>query len=165
MVKMVVFVMVVKMMAVVMMDNGRRWFKWRWLWRLWYLCNNWCSLLIEDDDSGDGYNYTGDVVAAMLIPNCVGIWLVLMVLYHNIIEIFSSNYLSYSYLWGWVSDKVGRRPVLLWCNFFLGITAVAFGFAKSLEAALVIRFITGLVAGTLWWFFPFLTQGLEALFF
>jgi MFS family permease len=54
---------------------------------------------------------------------------------------------SSSYFWGWLSDKVGRRQVLLWCTFLLCITTLTFGFAKSFEVALVIRFITGLIAG------------------
>ena len=69
-------------------------------------------------------------------------------------KVFFKSCLNYSlsfvsYPWGWVSDKVGRRPVLLWCNFLLALTTLAFGFAKSFEAALVIRFITGVIAGTL----------------
>ncbi len=52
-----------------------------------------------------------------------------------------------SYFWGWLSDKIGRRQVLLWCTFFLGFTTLAFGFVKSFEVALVVRFITGLIAG------------------
>jgi MFS family permease len=54
---------------------------------------------------------------------------------------------SSSYFWGWLSDKVGRRQVLLWCTSLMGIATLAFGFSKSFEVALVIRFITGLIAG------------------
>jgi MFS family permease len=54
---------------------------------------------------------------------------------------------SSSYFWGWLADKVGRRQVLLWTTSMLGVVSIAFGFAKSFEVALVIRFITGMVAG------------------
>jgi MFS family permease len=56
---------------------------------------------------------------------------------------------SCSYFWGWLSDKIGRRQVLLWCTLMLSVTTVAFGFAQSFTVALVIRFTTGLIAGML----------------
>ena len=53
----------------------------------------------------------------------------------------------FSYFWGWLSDKIGRRPVLLICTGLLALATVAFGFSKSFEVALVIRLITGLLGG------------------
>ncbi|XP_028400589.1 probable peptide/nitrate transporter At3g43790 [Dendronephthya gigantea] len=60
--------------------------------------------------------------------------------------VFLGRFIS-SYFWGWLADKVGRRTVLLWCNGLLAVTTLAFGFSKSFEVALVIRFTTGVIAG------------------
>ncbi|XP_046839921.1 protein ZINC INDUCED FACILITATOR 1-like [Xenia sp. Carnegie-2017] len=52
-----------------------------------------------------------------------------------------------SYLWGWLSDKIGRRKVLLMCTIIIGVFMIAFGFSNSFEMAFVIRFVIGLFGG------------------
>ena len=47
--------------------------------------------------------------------------------------------------WGHLSDRMGRRPVLLFGMFCSVIVAVAFGFCSNLWMAMMLRFIHGLV--------------------
>lgn len=53
-----------------------------------------------------------------------------------------------SYFWGWLSDKFGRRPILLITLFFNGFFSLAFGFTYNFPMALITRFLTGLANGT-----------------
>ncbi|XP_062575321.1 uncharacterized protein LOC134237232 [Saccostrea cucullata] len=53
-----------------------------------------------------------------------------------------------SFFWGWLSDKMGRRPVMLITIFLNGFFCLMFGFTFNLPMALVTRFLAGLVNGT-----------------
>lgn len=53
-----------------------------------------------------------------------------------------------SYVWGWLSDKFGRRPIMLITLFFNGLFSLAFGFTINFPMALITRFLTGLANGT-----------------
>src|SRR5262245_49830406 len=46
-----------------------------------------------------------------------------------------------------VADKVGRRPILIGCTFFFGITTILTGFATTMTELLIIRFIAGMGLG------------------
>lgn len=49
--------------------------------------------------------------------------------------------------WGGVSDRIGRKPVLLFSTLTSGITSLIFGFSPSLSVAMVARFCNGLFSG------------------
>ncbi|XP_062597374.1 uncharacterized protein LOC134258806 [Saccostrea cucullata] len=53
-----------------------------------------------------------------------------------------------SFFWGWLSDKMGRRPVMLMTIFGNGFFCLLFGFTSNLPMALIIRFLAGLANGT-----------------
>jgi MFS family permease len=50
-------------------------------------------------------------------------------------------------LWGRLSDKIGRKPVLLFGLLGTAISVLAFGFAPSLPVALFARALGGLLNG------------------
>jgi MFS family permease len=54
---------------------------------------------------------------------------------------------SCSAMWGRLSDRIGRKPVLLIGLGGTGISMTIFGFAKSLPVALGARFVGGLLNG------------------
>ena len=49
-----------------------------------------------------------------------------------------------AFFWGWVSDKIGRKPVLLLGVFSVGVGSILLGFTTSYYVALTIRIVTGL---------------------
>lgn len=51
--------------------------------------------------------------------------------------------------WGRLSDKLGRRPVMLWGLVGSALTMIAFGFARNYGEALLARFICGAVNGNI----------------
>lgn len=48
-----------------------------------------------------------------------------------------------------VSDRVGRRPVLIGCSIAFGVLTVAMGFAPSYEWLVAIRFLDGVAIGSI----------------
>jgi MFS family permease len=50
-------------------------------------------------------------------------------------------------LWGRLSDKIGRKPVLLMGLIGTALSVVMFGFAQNLTTALIARAIGGLLNG------------------
>lgn len=54
---------------------------------------------------------------------------------------------SCSAMWGRLSDRIGRKPVLLVGLGGTGISMLTFGFARSLPVALAARFVGGLLNG------------------
>lgn len=54
---------------------------------------------------------------------------------------------STAVLWGRLSDRVGRKPVLLTGLAGTGLSMLLFGFAQSLPLALVARALGGLLNG------------------
>jgi MFS family permease len=54
---------------------------------------------------------------------------------------------STSLFWGRLSDKVGRKPVLLMGLGGTGLSVLLFGFSQSLTVALFARFLGGFLNG------------------
>jgi DHA1 family tetracycline resistance protein-like MFS transporter len=52
-------------------------------------------------------------------------------------------------VWGRLSDRIGRRPILLGTIFCSGLGFIGLAFAPSLGIALLIRLLTGLTTGNL----------------
>ncbi|KAF5373048.1 hypothetical protein D9758_001659 [Tetrapyrgos nigripes] len=53
------------------------------------------------------------------------------------------------YPWGWLSDNVGRRPVILAGTLGLSVATVFFGFSKSFVSVLAARAVSGLFSGNI----------------
>lgn len=61
---------------------------------------------------------------------------------------FIGNFIG-SFAWGWISDRVGRRPVLL---FGVAVTIsceLLFGFSQNFAWAIIARFFWGLLNGNI----------------
>ncbi|KAF9891339.1 hypothetical protein FE257_004194 [Aspergillus nanangensis] len=52
-----------------------------------------------------------------------------------------------NYFWGWVSDRVGRKPVILLGTILTAACFVAFGFCKTLVQAIIVQALLGVVNG------------------
>ncbi|KAL8729439.1 MAG: hypothetical protein Q9181_004996 [Wetmoreana brouardii] len=52
-----------------------------------------------------------------------------------------------NFLWGWLSDRIGRKPVVLMGTFSTAACFLAFGFCKALWQAIIVQVIIGLVNG------------------
>lgn len=52
-----------------------------------------------------------------------------------------------NFIWGWLSDKVGRKPVVLCGTFLTACCFVAFGFCRTLWQAILVQALMGFVNG------------------
>lgn len=52
-----------------------------------------------------------------------------------------------NYYWGWLSDRIGRKPVILLGTFLTAACFVAFGFCKTLWQAILVQAMMGVVNG------------------
>lgn len=52
-----------------------------------------------------------------------------------------------NYFWGWLSDRVGRKPVILAGTIMTAVCFVAFGLCKTLWQAIVVQALMGAVNG------------------
>ncbi|KAK5175168.1 uncharacterized protein LTR77_000305 [Saxophila tyrrhenica] len=52
-----------------------------------------------------------------------------------------------NFIWGWLSDKIGRKPVVLCGTFLTACCFVAFGFCRTLWQAILVQALMGLVNG------------------
>ena len=60
---------------------------------------------------------------------------------------FALAQLATNFFWGWVSDRIGRKPVILTGTFLTAACFVAFGFCRTLWQAVVVQALMGLVNG------------------
>ena len=52
-----------------------------------------------------------------------------------------------NYFWGWLSDRVGRKPVILLGTILTAVCFVAFGLCKTLWQAILVQSLIGVVNG------------------
>lgn len=52
-----------------------------------------------------------------------------------------------NFMWGWLSDRVGRKPIVLTGTLLTACCFVAFGFCRQLWQAIVVQALMGLVNG------------------
>lgn len=52
-----------------------------------------------------------------------------------------------NFFWGWLSDRIGRKPVVLTGTLLTAACFVAFGFCKTLWQAVIVQVLMGLVNG------------------
>lgn len=60
---------------------------------------------------------------------------------------FALAQLATSFFWGWLSDRIGRKPVILLGTLCTAACLVAFGFCRTLWQAVVVQAMMGLVNG------------------
>lgn len=65
----------------------------------------------------------------------------------TIASAFALAQFATNYFWGWLSDRVGRRPVILLGTVLTALCFVAFGFCKTLWQAILIQALMGVVNG------------------
>ncbi|OQE34798.1 hypothetical protein PENCOP_c015G06779 [Penicillium coprophilum] len=74
-------------------------------------------------------------------PNQVGVYV------GSIASAFALAQFSTNYFWGWLSDRVGRKPVILLGTFLTALCFVAFGFCRTLVQAIIVQALMGVVNG------------------
>jgi MFS family permease len=74
-------------------------------------------------------------------PGQVGIYV------GTIASAFALAQLATNFFWGWLSDRIGRKPVILIGTILTAACFVAFGFCRTLWQAVVVQACMGLVNG------------------
>ena len=65
----------------------------------------------------------------------------------TIASVFAAAQFATNFFWGWLSDRVGRKPVILLGTFLTAACLFAFGFCRTLWQAIVVQGIMGLING------------------
>ncbi|KAI1622917.1 major facilitator superfamily domain-containing protein [Exophiala viscosa] len=60
---------------------------------------------------------------------------------------FALAQLTTNFFWGWLSDRIGRKPVILLGTLFTAACFVAFGFCRTLWQAILVQALMGLLNG------------------
>ncbi|KAI9760600.1 MAG: hypothetical protein M4579_001569 [Chaenotheca gracillima] len=60
---------------------------------------------------------------------------------------FALAQLATGFFWGWLSDRIGRKPVILVGTLLTAACFVAFGFCRTLWQAVLVQLLMGLVNG------------------
>ncbi|EXJ83857.1 hypothetical protein A1O1_07485 [Capronia coronata CBS 617.96] len=60
---------------------------------------------------------------------------------------FALAQLATNFFWGWLSDHIGRKPVILMGTLFTAACFIAFGFVKTLWQAILVQALMGLLNG------------------
>jgi MFS family permease len=74
-------------------------------------------------------------------PSQVGVYV------GTIASAFALAQFGTNYFWGWLSDRVGRKPVILLGTVLTALCFVAFGFCKTLGQAIAVQALMGVVNG------------------
>lgn len=74
-------------------------------------------------------------------PSQVGVYV------GSIASAFALAQFGTNYFWGWLSDRIGRKPVILLGTLLTALCFVAFGFCKTLWQAIAVQAIMGVVNG------------------
>ncbi|KAF9483848.1 major facilitator superfamily multidrug-resistance, DHA1 sub-family [Pholiota conissans] len=69
--------------------------------------------------------------------------------YSGLVSSFAFSQLLAVYPWGYLSDRLGRRPVVLIGTFGLSITTLLFGFSTSFTGTILTRALAGLFSGNI----------------
>ncbi|KAJ5825409.1 hypothetical protein N7474_002547 [Penicillium riverlandense] len=65
----------------------------------------------------------------------------------TIASAFALAQFATNYFWGWLSDRVGRKPVILLGTLLTALCFVGFGFCKNLGQAIAVQALMGAVNG------------------
>ncbi|KAJ5376542.1 hypothetical protein N7509_013428 [Penicillium cosmopolitanum] len=65
----------------------------------------------------------------------------------TIASAFALAQLATNYFWGSLSDRIGRKPVILLGTFLTALCFIAFGFCKTLWQAILVQAMMGIVNG------------------
>lgn len=65
----------------------------------------------------------------------------------TIASAFALAQFATNYFWGWLSDRTGRKPVILLGTILTALCFVAFGFCKTLWQAILVQAMMGIVNG------------------
>lgn len=74
-------------------------------------------------------------------PSQVGVYV------GTIASAFALAQLATNYFWGWLSDRIGRKPVILTGTILTAICFIAFGFCRTLWQAILVQAFMGVVNG------------------
>ena len=66
-----------------------------------------------------------------------------------LLSVYSLMQFLFAPFWGRLSDKLGRRPILLFCLFGEGLSYIMFAWARSLEMLFVARLFAGFFGASL----------------
>ncbi|OXV05277.1 hypothetical protein Egran_06955 [Elaphomyces granulatus] len=65
----------------------------------------------------------------------------------SIASAFALAQFATNFFWGWLSDRVGRKPVILLGTILTAICFIAFGFCSTLWQAILVQALMGMVNG------------------
>ncbi|CAG7945655.1 unnamed protein product [Penicillium salamii] len=65
----------------------------------------------------------------------------------TIASAFALAQFATNYFWGWLSDRIGRKPVILLDTLLTALCFVAFGFCRTLGQAIAVQALMGVVNG------------------